>query len=132
MIFLLDASAVVDLLIRSDAGESVRRFLSGGDDLTLVSVAHLDAEVLSAVARLHRAEVLTAAEVTALLERLGALAMQRLPITASLLAAAWGLRDNVAARDALCVAAADSVGAMLVTTDDRLARSVPHLAADLS
>jgi predicted nucleic acid-binding protein len=58
--------------------------------------------------------------------------MRRLPITSELLAAAWELRDNVAARDALYVAAAVSMGAKLVTTDQRLARAVPDLVADLS
>lgn len=131
MIALLDASAVVDLLIRSDAGEPVRRFLTDHADLALVTVAHLDAEVLSALARLSRADVLTGAEVTTLLSRLGSLAMRRLPITAELLAAAWDLRDSVAARDALYVAAAQSMEAKLVTTDGRLARAVPDMIADL-
>lgn len=132
MIALLDASAVVDLLIRSDAGEAVRRFLADHTDLALVTVAHLDAEVMSALARLSRADVLTDAEVATLLPRLGSLGMRRLPITSALLAAAWELRDNIAARDALYVAAAEGMGAQLVTTDERLARGVPDLVADLS
>lgn len=131
MIALLDAPAVVDLLIRSDAGEPVRRFLTDHTDLTLVTVAHLDAEVMSGLARLSRAAVLTDDEVATLLRRLGSLAMRRLPITAELLAAAWELRDNVAARDALYVAAAHGMEAKLVTTDQRLARAVPDLVADL-
>lgn len=131
MIALLDASAVVDLLIRSDAGERVRRFLTDHSGLALVTVAHLDAEVMSALARLSRADVLSDAEVLTLLHRLGSLAMRRLPITSELLDAAWKLRDNVAARDALYVAAAQSMRAKLVTTDERLARSVPDLIADL-
>jgi predicted nucleic acid-binding protein len=45
--------------------------------------------------------------------------------------AAWGLRDNVAARDALYVAAAQALSAGLVATDDRLARAVPNVAIDL-
>lgn len=131
MIALLDASAVVDLLIRSDTGESVRRFLASENGLALVTVAHLDAEVMSALARLSRANELSADEVGTLLLRLGSMAMRRLPITSDLLTAAWVLRDNVAARDALYVAAAQSMGAILVTTDERLARSVPDLVADL-
>lgn len=63
--------------------------------------------------------------------RLGPLAMRRLPVTADLLSAAWEHRENVAARDALCVVAGNSIGATLVAADDRLARSVPDLAADL-
>lgn len=132
MILVVDASAAVDLLVRSAAGEHVRRALTVAEEPTLMTVAHLDAEVLSALARLHRADVLTHQQVTDLLDRLSTLAMQRLPITPTLLRAAWGLRDNVAARDALYVAAAKAVDGKLVTTDDRLARVVPDLALALT
>lgn len=132
MILVVDASAAVDLLVRSAAGEHVRQALTVAEEPTLMTVAHLDAEVLSALARLHRADVLTDQQVTDLLDRLSTLAMQRLPITPALLRAAWGLRDNVAARDALYVAAAKAVDGKLVTTDDRLARAVPDLALALT
>lgn len=131
MILLVDASAAVDLLLRSDAGERVRRLLTSAGDATLMTVAHLDAEVLSALARLHRDDILTPAEVTRLLDRLATMAMQRLVITGSLLQAAWTLRDNVSARDALYVAAARAVQGQLLTTDHRLARAVPDLAVTL-
>jgi predicted nucleic acid-binding protein len=39
------------------------------------------------------------------------------------------LRSNIAARDALYVAAAQALGARLVTTDGRLAQTLPDLAA---
>ena len=132
MILVVDASAAVDLLVRSHAGEQVRRALTDVGEATLMTVAHLDAEVLSALARLHRADVLAAGQVTELLDRLATLAMQRLPITPDLLRAAWGLRDNVAARDALYVAAAKAVHGRLLTTDDRLARAVPDIALTLA
>jgi predicted nucleic acid-binding protein len=132
VILLVDASAAVDLLVRSDPGERVRRFLTDTRDVTLMTVAHLDAEVLSALARLHRGGVLSAEQVTELLARLTAMAMQRLPITSSLLQVAWDQRDNVAARDALYVAAAQAVRGQLLTTDDRLARAVPDLAVQLT
>lgn len=132
MIYVLDASAVVDLLVRSEVGERVRRRLAADLDAALVSVAHLDAEVLSALARLHRADQLDADEVGELVERLATMDMRRVPITGELLAAAWNMRDNVAARDALYVATARGVGAALITTDNRLARAVPHLAVTLS
>lgn len=122
---------MVDLLIRSDAGEPVRRLLGDREVTAVVTVAHLDAEVLSALARLSRAGLLDADEVAVLLGRLGTMAIQRLPITGDLLESAWRLRENVAARDALHVAAATRIGARLVTTDDRLARSVPDLAVAL-
>lgn len=131
MTLLLDASAVVDLLLRSDRGEQVRAGLAGRDDEEWFTVAHLDAEVLSAVARLHRAGELDAEEITTLLHRLATLAARRLPITGQLLLTAWSLRENVAARDGLYVAAARALAAGLVTTDDRLARAVPEIVAEL-
>ena len=131
MTLVVDASAISDLLIRSTRGEQVRAFLTKQADENMATVAHLDAEVFSALARIHRADDLAAEEVTALLGRLGELAVTRLPITTTLLHAAWGLRGNVAARDALYVAAAQALSAGLVTTDDRLARAVPDVAIDL-
>ncbi len=128
MISLIDASAIVDLLIRSDAGERVRQRLTDDPDTALVTVAHLDAEVFAALARLHRAGDLTADEVDELLGRLATLDVRRLPITGALLDAAWRLRDDIAARDALYVAAARDLGCVLLTTDGRLARAVPDLA----
>jgi predicted nucleic acid-binding protein len=132
VILVVDASAAVDLLVRSDPGERVRQFLADTDDISLVTVAHLDAEVLSALARLHRGDVLNPAEVAVLLDRLATMAMRRLAITGSLLQAAWSLHDNVSARDALYVAAARAVRGQLLTTDDRLARAVPDLAVPLA
>lgn len=127
MIYVLDASAVVDLLVRSDPGERVRELLAAEREALLLTVAHLDAEVFSGLARNHRAGLLDAEEVARLLVQLGSLAMRRVPITAELLEVAWALRDNVAARDALYVAAAQGMGGRLVTTDERLARAVPDV-----
>jgi predicted nucleic acid-binding protein len=129
VIYVLDASAAIDLLVRSDPGERVRQLLQGDEEAALVTVTHLDAEVLSGLARLHRAGELAADEVSRLIHRLGSLAMRRVPITTDLLQAAWLLRDNVAARDALYVAAARGLDAWLITTDERLGRAVPDLVA---
>ncbi len=122
---VLDASAVVDLLLRNASGEHVRRHLR---DAELHTVTHLDAEVFSALARLHRADVLTSAAVEVRLRLLATLDMVRLPVSAGLLLAAWALRENIAARDALYVAMARRLGARLLTTDQRLARSAPDVA----
>lgn len=126
---VLDASATVDLLLRNQRGNDVRRHLRGEP---LWSLAHLDAEVFSALSRLHRSGQLTEQQVSARLGLLADLEVSRLPITSPLLDAAWGLRHNVAARDALYVAAASSLDARLLTTDQRLARAVPELAVRFS
>ncbi len=131
MIYVLDASAVLDLLVRSDPGERVRTTLADVPDAVLLTDAHLDAEAFSGLARLHRAGELELDDVTRLLERLASLTMRRVPITHALLERAWALRDNVAARDALYVAAAQELQARLITTDERLARAVPDLIVPL-
>jgi predicted nucleic acid-binding protein len=132
VIYVVDASAVIDLLVRSDAGERVRRRLAEDADATLVTVAHLDAEVFSGLARLHRAGELAPAEVEELLRRLTTLDVRRVPIDGALLRAAWRMREKIAARDALYVAAATWLGSALLTTDGRLARAVPDLAIELA
>lgn len=132
MIYVVDASAVIDLLVRSDLGERVRRLLTDDHEATLVTVAHLDAEVFSGLARLHRAGEIATDEVEELLGRLARLDVRRVPIGGALLHAAWRMRDNIAARDALYVAVARDLGCVLLTTDQRLARAVPDLATELT
>jgi predicted nucleic acid-binding protein len=128
---VLDASAVLDLLLRNDRGEQVRRGLTLRPDEDMITVAHLDAEVFSGLARTHRAGDIEAKEVTFLLRRLGDMVIARMPITAELLEAACDMRVNIAARDALYVALARSLDAELVTTDNKLANAVPDLVASL-
>lgn len=125
MIAVLDAAAAVDVLLNNDRGRGIHHHL---ENAHLFSVAHLDAEVFFALARLHRDEQLTADAVYSRITLLGKLDVARLPITAALMSAAWALRDNIAARDALYVAAAQSLSARLLTTDARLSRAVGDLA----
>ena len=125
---VLDAAAAVDVLLDNDRGRGARGHLEGAQ---LFSVVHLDAEVFSALARLHRDEQLTAEAVSARLALLADLDVARLPITAPLLSAAWALRANIAARDALYVAAAQTLTGKLLTTDDRLSRAAGDIAIDL-
>ena len=111
-IAVLDASVVVDLLVRGEP-ELPRGYL-------FVAPAHLDAEVLSALARLCRAGTLSSKAVDDMLEGLSELAVQRMPLQ-SLLTVAFGLRDNVTQRDSLYVALARLLEATFVTRDERLA-----------
>jgi predicted nucleic acid-binding protein len=125
---VLDASAVVDLLLRNQNGKAVQAHLNGGE---LHTVVHLDAEVFSALARLHRDGTLPADGVDARLRVLSRMNVLRLPITGALLQEAWTLRHNIAARDALYVALARRLRGQLLTTDQRLARAAPGLCVDL-
>jgi predicted nucleic acid-binding protein len=128
VIVVLDPVAAVDVLLDNERGRGARRYLGGAQ---LFSVMHLDAEGFSALARLHRDEQLTAEAVSARLALLADLDMVRLPITAPLLSAGWALRDSIAARDALYVAAARTLPGRLLTTDDRLSRAAGGIAIDL-
>jgi predicted nucleic acid-binding protein len=125
---VVDASAAVDLLLRNRNGEVLRPHLEGAE---LHTVAHLDAEVFSALARLHRGGTLSVEAVDARLRALSRIDMLRLPITGALLKEAWTLRNNITARDALYVALARRLRGRLLTTDARLARTVPEIAVDL-
>jgi predicted nucleic acid-binding protein len=128
VIVVLDAAAAVDILLNNERGLGARGHL---EDAQLFSVAHLDAEVFSALARLHRDQQLTAKAVSARLVLLADLDVTRLPITTPLLSAAWSLRDNIAARDALYVAAAQTLTGKLLTTDDRLSSAAGDIAIHL-
>jgi predicted nucleic acid-binding protein len=122
---VIDASAMVDLLARTrDRFTAVRERLAS---TVLHAPAHFDAEVLSALGRMHRAGVLTVAQVKAALDEL-----ERAPVTrhelSPLLAGAWARRGVLRLTDALYVELAETADLVLLTTDQRLARAWP--AAD--
>lgn len=117
---VVDASAMIDLLVGEKA-PAVRRRLAG---TVLHAPAHLDAEVLSALGRLHRAGHLTADEVAVHLGAVAEAPIERHPLPA-LLPVAWVRRETLRLADALYVALADALGMRLVTTDARLAAVVP-------
>jgi predicted nucleic acid-binding protein len=111
---------MVEALLNTDIGADVRARMRGG---RLHAPAHLDAEVLSALGRLHRAGDASGAAVVTALEQLIVAPVRRHPL-ASLLTGAWGRRANQRLADALYTELALSLGsALLITTDARLARS---------
>jgi predicted nucleic acid-binding protein len=82
----------------------------------------VDAEVLSALGRLHRAGELSADAVTAALGELESAPIARHPLADSL-AGAWRARDRLRLVDALYVELSEKIRARLLTTDARLARA---------
>jgi len=115
---VVDASAVVEALLGTEVGIAVRVRMRG---CQLHAPAHLDAEVLSALGRLHRAGDLGAATVAAALNELAVAPIRRHPV-ADLLSGAWNARERLRLVDALYVALAGTLGSMaLLTTDARLA-----------
>ncbi len=116
---ILDASAMVDLLARTERFGGIRTRLAG---TVMHAPAHFDVEVLSALGRLQRSAALTAEQVGDALEELQRAPVNRHPLL-PLLAGAWARRDAFRLTDALYVELADATGLVLVTTDYRLARA---------
>ncbi len=119
---VIDASALVDMLLQTDRGTAVTDRIAGAE---LHAPAHVDSEVLSALGRLHRARLITADYAESRLHRLVMIRMERHPLP-PLLRGAWARRRNMRLADALYVELADRMGpAPLVTTDSRLAAAWP-------
>jgi predicted nucleic acid-binding protein len=114
---VVDASALVDLLLGNDVGIRVEYRLRGQE---LNAPAHLDAEVLSALGRLHRAGELNDEQVSERLDALATATIERHPL-ATFLAGAWTRRHTLRLVDALYVELAEQLGATLLTTDGPLA-----------
>jgi predicted nucleic acid-binding protein len=121
---VVDAAAVVDLICDFPAAEPYRAALASAT--AVAAPAHLDAEVLSALGRLQQAGRLTRA--TERVDALAAFGARRWPLL-PLLAPAWSLVDRIATPDALYVALAASLDAVLVTTDARLRRAAAEIIA---
>lgn len=84
--------------------------------------AHLDAEILSALGRLHRAGELPAEAVTGALRELASAPIVRHHL-ADLLDGAWQSRERLRLVDALYLELGAKLDASLLTTDTRLARA---------
>ncbi|MCU0281115.1 MAG: PIN domain-containing protein [Acidimicrobiia bacterium] len=125
---VVDASAWVNLLGNARSAPLIADRLR---DCELHAPAHLDAEVLSGLGRLHRAGGLTARQVETRLARFA-----RSPVTrhalGPLLAGAWQRRHRLSLPDALYAELAETLQATLVTADAGLAAafSRSHLVAD--
>lgn len=116
---VVDASVLVDLLAGTGHAAPVAARLRG---TALHAPAHLDAEVLSALGRLHRAGELTTADVDAALARLASIPLERHTV-AALMTGAWARRADLRLVDALYVELAARMGVRVLTTDRRLARA---------
>lgn len=111
---------MVDLLLGGPRGVAVQTRLRGH---TMHGPAHLDAEVLSALARLHRAGHFSTRATSQRIRTLAAAPVQRHTLP-QLLAGAWRRRGNLSLLDALYVELAESLHVPLVTTDRRLSRAI--------
>ena len=122
---VLDASAAVDYLLRNEPRSSwvADQILQPGESLHAPSL--VDVEVTAALCRQHRRGVISRQLAELALRNLPDIRLHRYHHT-KLIGRMWGLRDNVTMTDAAYVALAQLLGATLVTTDGRLARSSGH------
>jgi len=121
---VIDASAMVDLILGAPTADAITGHIAGS---SLHAPAHLDLEVVSALARIHRAGARSADMVGEDIAFLESAPIKRHPI-APHLAGAWARRNNVRLADAVYLELAAELDTLVVTTDAPLARSAPELA----
>jgi predicted nucleic acid-binding protein len=125
-LIVIDASAVLELLLRTDKGIKVQEQVL--DSRESLHAPHLiDIEVTQTLRRLVILNEITAARGKQALDDHAALNIKRARHK-ELLERVWTLRDSVTAYDAAYVVLAETLDAPLVTCDAKLARSHGHKA----
>ena len=123
---VLDASTVLELLLRTDAASEIEtRALRPG--MTLHCPHLLDLEVVQVLRRFARGNEMSESRVREALEDLRSLPLTRYPHQ-PFLDRIWELRENLTAYDGAYVALAEALDATLLTSDARLARTSGHQA----
>ena len=123
---VIDASALVDLVVQSERAPAVAQAVGSTD---MVAPDVVNPEVLSILRRLERNGRLTAPQAVRAVDDLMDAPVRRFS-TRPLLAEAWTLRANVTATDACYVALARILRCPLVTADRKLSRT-PGLGVSL-
>jgi predicted nucleic acid-binding protein len=125
-LIVLDASAVLELLLATPAGRRVADRISAPDE-TLHAPHLVDLEVAQVLRRFQREGDVDETRGREALEILRGLDLARYPHDV-LLPRIWQLRQAVTAYDAAYLALAEALAAPLLTADARLARSRGHRA----
>ena len=123
---MLDASAAVDWLLQTPAGEGIERRIYANDE-SLHAPHLLDLEVAQVLRRLVRQRLVTEHRAGEALSDLLDLRMTRYPHDL-FLPRIWQLRHNFSAYDAAYIVLAQKLGATLITRDRRLASTAGHAA----
>jgi len=124
---VLDASAAVDWLLQTSAGQQIERRIFSQNE-TLHAPHLLDVEVTQALRRLVRQGAIAVHRADEAVHDLLDLRISRYAHFV-LVPRIWRLRHNFTAYDAAYIALAETLGAALVTRDHRLASSKGHAAS---
>jgi predicted nucleic acid-binding protein len=125
-LIVLDASALLELLLATPRGEAVARRISRTDE-SLHAPHLLDLEVAQVLRRYEAKGLVTRRRAEEALSDFADLDIARYPHE-DFLGRIWALRKSVTAYDAAYLALAEALGAPLLTTDEKLARSPGHKA----
>jgi predicted nucleic acid-binding protein len=125
-VIVLDASAVIEVLLQTEAGAPVSERLLTSDS-SLHAPHLLDVEVAQVLRRLVRDGQLEAERASEALLDLRDLPVERYSHEI-LLPRIWSLRHNLTAYDATYVALTEILGATLLTRDARISRAPGHSA----
>jgi predicted nucleic acid-binding protein len=125
-VIVVDASALIETLLRTGAASTLeRRLLSSGE--TLHAPHLIDVEVAQVVRRYAANGDIDGERGGAALADLSDFPLRRYPHD-FLLSRVWDLRNNLTAYDAVYVALAETLDAPLLTRDRRLAAAAGHRA----
>lgn len=124
---VLDASAAIDWLLQTAAGQSIEKRIYSRNE-TLHAPHLLDLEVTQVLRRLAAQTLISATRAEEAARDLMDLRATRYPHVV-LLPRIWQLRHNFSAYDAAYIVLAETLGAVLVTRDARLASASGHGAS---
>lgn len=123
---VVDASALLEVLLRRPAASNVESWLSQPDQ-TIHAPHLIDVEVTHVVRRFAMHGKIDDQRGRILLADFSLMSIERYPHD-PLLFRAWELRNNFSAYDAMYIALAEVLGAPLITCDRRLASAGGHVA----
>ena len=123
---VLDASAAVDWLLQTPAGQQIEKRIYSRSE-SLYAPHLLDLEVTQVLRRLVREGLIAAQRAEQALEDFLNMRVTRYPHTV-LLPRVWRLRNNLSAYDAAYIVLAEKLNAPLITRDSRLSSSPGHVA----